>query len=117
MKINNSHTSSLYKIAFALYLFIFIVSDGAKIAFLMAQNSCLTISFIMFSPTLGVDLVSAIQVIILYYLYAHISELQATCNKLHITRIRRTYTDIAECWDKIKPVYFNLVSKTHFTVL
>lgn len=59
-KIDQSHTSSLYKIVFALYSFIFIFSDGAKIAFLMAQNSHLTISFIMFCPTLGVDLVSAI---------------------------------------------------------
>lgn len=67
-----------------------------------------------FAPALGQDFFGMSQIIIVYYLYCCIKHLKMTLKKSHfsVTILQNQYIAIANCYDKIKPLYDNFVSIT-----
>lgn len=68
---------------------------------------------LVYLPLYAVDILPVIQVIIIYYIYSSLENtemyLKLPSNN-NIVRIQYSYVAIADCWQKIQPFYFNLVS-------
>lgn len=61
----------------------------------------------------GMDVISIVQVLIYYYMYDAVKCLTRNMDKFDTILIRKQYTDIANCSDKIHSLYGKLVSKTY----
>lgn len=77
----------------------------------LSQCKCLiTPAYIYCMPAMVIDNLTIVQIFISYYMYLSIKFIKKSLNKIDIKILQANYMTIANCWDKIRPLYTKLVS-------
>lgn len=110
VSVSNKFTIIIYFYMILTFLIKFVICN---LGCVMEMEQCTTLTTpapIYCIPAMAMESLTIIQILISYYIYLSIKYIKKSLNKIDIKILQASYMTIANCWDKIKPLYTKLVS-------
>lgn len=83
-----------------------------KVGITSASYSSIAFLIVYYIPCIGMDTISIVQIVLMYYLNCCVRHLKALliANDVNFKYVEKYFMNIANCYDKIKPLYGQIVS-------